>query len=73
VLKKTYQVLHSHVTQMNTHKKFYLTFVYGMNHDHQRLSMWEDLLKISQQMKEAWGIMGDFNAIIYKEDRRGGI
>ena len=26
--------------------------------------MWEDLLKISQQMKE--------DAIIYKEDRRGG-
>jgi len=33
--------------------------------------MWDDLLKISKQMKEAWCIMGDFNAILCKEDRRG--
>ena len=34
--------------------------------------MWEDLQLISQHMTEAWCIMGDFNAILHKEDRRGG-
>ncbi|KAJ8425481.1 hypothetical protein Cgig2_023897 [Carnegiea gigantea] len=32
----------------------------------------EDLLAISQQMNEAWCILGDFNVVLYKEDRRGG-
>jgi len=34
--------------------------------------MWEDLLDLSQQMREAWCILGDFNVILYKEDRRRG-
>jgi len=29
--------------------------------------MWED-----QQITEAWCILGDFNAVLYKEYRRGG-
>ncbi|KAJ8424616.1 hypothetical protein Cgig2_000539 [Carnegiea gigantea] len=39
VLHKTYQIMHCYVIQMSTYKKFYITFVYGMNHDHQRQSM----------------------------------
>jgi len=34
--------------------------------------MWESLLDISHHMNEAWCIIGDFNAILYKEDRMGG-
>ncbi|KAJ8420695.1 hypothetical protein Cgig2_021609 [Carnegiea gigantea] len=72
VLKKSDQILHCYVVQLNTHKKFFLTIVYGMNHNHQRHSMWEDLLDLSHQMQGAWYILGDFNAILYKEDRREG-
>ncbi|KAJ8436135.1 LOW QUALITY PROTEIN: hypothetical protein Cgig2_033630 [Carnegiea gigantea] len=50
VLEKSDQILHCHMVQLNTHKKFFLTFVYGMNHNHQRTFMWEDLLNLSQQM-----------------------
>jgi len=56
---------------MTTHKKFYITFVYGINHDHQRQSMWKNLLAISQHMNDAWCIIRDSNVVLYKEDRRG--
>ncbi|KAJ8427684.1 hypothetical protein Cgig2_027991 [Carnegiea gigantea] len=61
-----------HINKVSTNKKFYITFVYGMNHDQQRQQMWDDLKAISQQMTEAWCILGDFNAVLHKEDRRGG-
>jgi len=72
VLQKTDQLIHCHATQLSSMNKFYITFVYGMNHADQRQSLWKNLLDISLQMTEAWCILGDFNAILYKEDRLGG-
>ncbi|KAJ8425229.1 hypothetical protein Cgig2_019118 [Carnegiea gigantea] len=65
------QIMHCCVTQVFTNKKFYITFVYEMNHDQQRQPMWEDLKALSQHMTKAWCILGNFNAVLYKEDRRG--
>ncbi|KAJ8420807.1 hypothetical protein Cgig2_019766 [Carnegiea gigantea] len=59
-------------TQVSTNKKFHIIFVYGMNHEHPRQQMWEELKALSQQMTETSCILGDFNAILHKEDRRGG-
>ncbi|KAJ8427105.1 hypothetical protein Cgig2_029814 [Carnegiea gigantea] len=33
VIQKSNQLIHSYVTQVTTNKKFYITFVYGMNHE----------------------------------------
>jgi len=46
--------------------------VYGMNQEQQRGHLWEDLQDISEQKADAWCILGDFNAVMYKEDRIGG-
>ncbi|KAJ8419347.1 LOW QUALITY PROTEIN: hypothetical protein Cgig2_025466 [Carnegiea gigantea] len=72
VLQKSDQLMHSHVTQVSTNKKFYITFVYGMNHDQQRQQMWEDLKALSQQMTEAWCTLGDLNVVLHKDGKRGG-
>ncbi|KAJ8419450.1 hypothetical protein Cgig2_023656 [Carnegiea gigantea] len=53
--------------------KFYITFVYGINQEQQRQPIWGDLMALSHQMTEAWCIIGDFNAMLYKEDRQGAI
>ncbi|KAJ8420147.1 hypothetical protein Cgig2_006433 [Carnegiea gigantea] len=50
--------------EVGTQKKFYITFVYGMNHEQQRHQLWEDLQSISQQTTEARCIMGDFNFVL---------
>ncbi|KAJ8425110.1 hypothetical protein Cgig2_015888 [Carnegiea gigantea] len=35
-------------------------------------SLWSDLQTRTQHIPEAWCIIGDFNSILYKEDRMGG-
>ena len=72
VLKKTDQLMHCCATQMLSQKHFYITYVYGLNHDHQRTPLWNDLITLGQNMNEAWCLLGDFNAVMYKEDRTGG-
>ena len=45
--------------------------MYGLNHVQQRKMMWE-ALSSHQPVQEPWCILGDFNSILYKEDRIGG-
>ena len=47
VLQKSDQLMRSYVTQVSTNKKFHIIFVYGMNHEHQRQQMREDLKALS--------------------------
>lgn len=72
VTHMTNQLIHCKATQLATNKRFYLTMVYGMNHEQQRHHLWRELQDISTHMTEAWCIMGDFNAVMHKEDRIGG-
>ena len=72
ILSQSDQYIHCKASQLSTMKDFYITFVYGMNQEQHRQSLWEDLHNISQQMIEAWCILGDFNVVLYKEYRIGG-
>ena len=66
------QLIHCKVTQISTNKNFYLSMIYGHNHDRQREYLWNDLMDIGHAMDEAWCLMGDFNALRSKEDIIGG-
>ena len=66
------QLIHCKVTHLSTNKHFYLSMIYGFNHEDQRTSLWNDLLNIGRNMDDAWCLMGDFNALRSKEDRIGG-
>ena len=37
------------------------------------MPLWVDLLALTSQINKAWCILGDFNSVLYKEDRMGGI
>ncbi|KAJ8425485.1 hypothetical protein Cgig2_023901 [Carnegiea gigantea] len=67
----TEQFIHCHAMHMSLKVKFYITFVYGLNQLQQRKQMWSNLSS-SQPIQEPWCIIGDFNSILYKEDRIGG-
>ena len=71
-LVKTDQLIHCEATQLSTSKHFHITFIYGHNHELQRQPLWEDLHQISLSIQGAWCILGDFNSILYKDDRIGG-
>ncbi|KAJ8419453.1 hypothetical protein Cgig2_030899 [Carnegiea gigantea] len=69
VLHLSEQFIHCRVIQLSTQRKFTVAFVYGFNQEHLRGQLWSDLFSISQNMTDAWCILGDFNTILYKEDR----
>ncbi|KAJ8420785.1 hypothetical protein Cgig2_030493 [Carnegiea gigantea] len=54
-----------------TQQHFHITFVYGRNQEHQRKPLWEELHQISLSISGAWCILGDFNSVLFKEDRYG--
>jgi len=68
----TEQIIHCYVTQLHSSKKVYISFIYGLNHKGQRYVLWQDLTVIAAHMNSAWCIIGDFNYVLYKEDRIGG-
>ncbi|KAJ8421702.1 hypothetical protein Cgig2_002599 [Carnegiea gigantea] len=44
---KGHELIHCHATQISTNKRFYITFVYGLNQEQQRHQLWTDLQDIS--------------------------
>jgi len=73
MIQKSDQLIHGEAIQHSTNKRFYITFVYGRNHEDQRTSLWDTLMNISQVMDEPWCIVGDFNSVIHQEERIGRI
>ncbi|KAJ8419236.1 hypothetical protein Cgig2_013533 [Carnegiea gigantea] len=55
-----------------TMQHFYLTFIYGDNHESPRQDLWAKLEHIALDMNEAWCILGDFNSVLYSGNRIGG-
>ena len=72
VKEQSDQFIHCSVSQLLTSKHFHITFIYGHNHEPQRQPMWTALHRISTSIQGAWCILGDFNAILSKDDRIGG-
>ncbi|KAJ8423644.1 hypothetical protein Cgig2_006675 [Carnegiea gigantea] len=65
----TEQLMHCQETRMQNIKQFHITFMYRLNKEQQRLALWPELQDIAEQMQEAWCVICDFNAVLYKEDR----
>ena len=63
--KTTEQLVHCSIVQLSSQKYFYITYVYGFNKEEQRSPLWHHLKEISQQMTEAWLVIGDFNAVLH--------
>jgi len=43
VISKTEQLIHCAAVQLSANRKFFITFVHGMNQKQQRLSLWAEL------------------------------
>ncbi|KAJ8445673.1 hypothetical protein Cgig2_007149 [Carnegiea gigantea] len=69
MLEKSDQYIHCRVTQLQNNKHFHIAYIYGHNHDAQRHPLWEALHHLSTSIQGAWCLLGDFNAILTKDDR----
>lgn len=68
-LDKHDQFIHCLVTGKQNGMCCYLTVVYGHNDSDKRRNLWEQLKRIAQNITGPWLIGGDFNAILYAQDR----
>ncbi|KAJ8420787.1 LOW QUALITY PROTEIN: hypothetical protein Cgig2_017724 [Carnegiea gigantea] len=53
-------------------KAFLITFVHGLNTVARRLPLWEDLMRMAQNIQGPWCVIGDFNAVLHPGERIGG-
>ncbi|XP_057251762.1 uncharacterized protein LOC130591842 [Beta vulgaris subsp. vulgaris] len=65
------QYIHCEVIHRAFGGVFEATIVYGANDAAIREELWRDLERISQYVKEAWVIMGDFNCVLNLGERIG--
>ena len=66
------QHIHSRVIQQHSGKIFYITYVYVNSYDALRRVLWDALISLLASMDDAWCVLGDFNSVLYPQDRRGG-
>ncbi|RAL52409.1 hypothetical protein DM860_007266 [Cuscuta australis] len=71
VLYSYAQMVHCHVQWHEQKLEFFTSFVYGFNELEERKSLWKDI-KTYASSNEAWCVIGDFNAVLTSEDRKGG-
>lgn len=48
--------------------EFYFTVIYGL-HSGDRRSLWTELKEVGNMQQGPWLLMGDYNAILYADDR----
>lgn len=66
------QILHCSVKGVAGGIDYYLTIVYGYSTIEQRKLLWHNLTEAAQGISKPWLIAGDFNSILYTQDRLHG-
>ncbi|XP_019254007.1 PREDICTED: uncharacterized protein LOC109232716 [Nicotiana attenuata] len=69
VISTSTQLIHGAVRICALNVGFQLTIVYGLHNLVNRRSLWGELQAIASLQKEAWILMGDYNAILHYDDR----
>ena len=73
LLSTTYQVIHTSVNILDSQQSFLASFVYGMNSDLERSTLWAELSTFSQSAhSQPWIVLGDFNSMRFPSEKVGG-
>lgn len=73
IIRDTDQQLTVKLVNQTLAQSFYATIVYVKCEVDQRLSLWEDIYSISNDMDRPWLIRGDFNVILNDKEKIGGL
>ncbi|XP_074271284.1 uncharacterized protein LOC141595214 [Silene latifolia] len=71
IIEMDAQYIHTKVLKKLNNNSFYVTFVYGFNKIEDKASLWQNLIRLNVQ--DPWIVMGDFNAVMYANERLGGL
>ncbi|CAI9112988.1 OLC1v1013504C1 [Oldenlandia corymbosa var. corymbosa] len=73
VAQITQQYIHCYVKEVGGAKAFNLTVVYNEYTAQRIANVWAELRQLSTNVCEEWIVMGDYNCILQKEDKIGGV
>lgn len=65
------QFIHSKVTCLVTNSSFFYTAVYARNAFDRRQVLWGDLIQLKIHSQGPWCLMGDYNNVLYTDERVG--
>ncbi|KAJ8750588.1 hypothetical protein K2173_015755 [Erythroxylum novogranatense] len=66
------QFIHARVKQVNASYFFFITFVYGSPQIQGCKKLWENLSLMAELVQGPWMLTGDFNSILFTDERKGG-
>ncbi|XP_059315534.1 uncharacterized protein LOC132066189 [Lycium ferocissimum] len=69
VLAQEAQLIHCNVVNRQMQMECDMTIIYGYNTIEQRKELWDQLSRLSTQCSKPWILWGDFNTILYTQDR----
>ncbi|XP_074265677.1 uncharacterized protein LOC141588121 [Silene latifolia] len=71
LISKYAQVIHVRVTYILKNFSWILSMVYGFNKSHEREDLWHALNSLGNCMRDPWLVMGDFNNVLFMDERIG--
>ncbi|XP_074267357.1 uncharacterized protein LOC141590687 [Silene latifolia] len=71
IIKKEVQVIHLHVSHLQSGYNWVCSMVYGCNKDSDRHDLWNSLVQMKAICVEPWIVMGDFNNVLHFDERIG--
>ncbi|XP_074292480.1 uncharacterized protein LOC141619355 [Silene latifolia] len=71
VIQKEVQVMHLHVTHLESGFAWVCSMVYGCNKDFDRRELWRYLVQMKASCMDPWLVMGDFNNVLHFDERIG--
>lgn len=71
VKSRSKYMIHSEVFSRESKKKFLLSTIYGSPQPTSRNLLWRELVDTAKEVREAWLVMGDFNAYLLSSEKMG--
>lgn len=65
------QFIHCEIQEMSSNFKALVTVVYASNNNNLRNQLWRKLIQIGANIQDNWLLSGDFNNVLYTDDRIG--
>ncbi|KAL9233090.1 hypothetical protein vseg_008128 [Gypsophila vaccaria] len=66
------QYIHMKIESLMRRQSFYYTVIYAFNNAQDRLPLWHQLRRLAAMISGPWAIGGDFNCILYANEKVGG-
>ncbi|KAK4254325.1 hypothetical protein QN277_009725 [Acacia crassicarpa] len=73
ILFSSVNIIHTSVMSAAFSTPTYITFIYGPTDDGDRMLCWQEVRRISNNIRTSWLCLGDFNDIMSQDEKCGGV